>query len=282
MGPTAGGAVYSPALTDWVFMVKNTSYMYLTGPDVVKAVIAEEVSHEDLGGPLAHASKSGVCHFVAESDEDCIRNVKTLLSYLPDSCHSPLPIISGTDRADRECPDLDTIMPDKANRSYDMKKIIASVADNQEMFEPHELWAKNMVVAFIRIMGRPVGVIANNPRFGAGVLDVNARTRPPGSSVLRRLQHPDIHRCPGLHPGHPAGMVGNHPAWGQAAARLLGGNGHKNQCRYPQGLRRRLQRDVLQGHRRRLCHGMAVRPDRRHGCGRGLQYHLPAGDIGRS
>jgi methylmalonyl-CoA decarboxylase subunit alpha len=174
MGPTAGGAVYSPALADWVFMVKKTSYMYLTGPEVVKAVIAEEVSHEDLGGPIAHATKSGVCHFVAESDEECIRRVKGLLSYLPDSCHSPLPVIPCKDRADRECPELDAIMPDKSNRSYDMKKIIASVADNGEMFEPHELWAKNMVVALIRIMGRPVGVIANNPRFGAGVLDVNA------------------------------------------------------------------------------------------------------------
>jgi len=174
MGPTAGGAVYSPALTDWVFMVKNTSYMYLTGPDVVKAVIAEEVSHEDLGGAMAHAAKSGVCHFVAENDENCIARVKNLLSYLPDSCHSPLPVISCTDSAERECPELDTIMPDKANRSYDMKKVIASVADNNELFEPHEFWAKNMVVAFIRIMGSPVGVIANNPRFFAGVLDVNS------------------------------------------------------------------------------------------------------------
>ena len=102
------------------------------------------------------------------------RRVKTLLSYLPDSCHSPLPVIPCTDSAERECPELDTIMPDKANRSYDMKKIIASVADNGELFEPHEFWAKNMVVAFIRIMGSPVGVIANNPRFFAGVLDVNA------------------------------------------------------------------------------------------------------------
>ncbi len=174
MGPTAGGAVYSPALTDWVFMVKNTSYMYLTGPDVVKAVIAEEVSHEDLGGAMAHAAKSGVCHFVAENDENCIARVKNLLSYLPDSCHSPLPVIPCTDSAERECPELDTIMPDKANRSYDMTKVIASVADNNELFEPHEFWAKNMVVAFIRIMGSPVGVIANNPRFFAGVLDVNS------------------------------------------------------------------------------------------------------------
>ena len=284
MGPTAGGAVYSPALTDWVFMVKNTSYMYLTGPDVVKAVIAEEVSHEDLGGPIAHATKSGVCHFVTENDDDCICKVKTLLSYLPDSCHSPLPIISCTDRADRECPELDTIMPDKANRGYDMKKVIASVADNQEMFEPHELWAKNMVVAFIRIMGRPVGVIANNPRFGAGVLDVNASDK-----AARFIRFCDAFNIPiltftdvpGYIPGTQQEWSGNHPAWGQAAARLLGGHGHKDQCRYPQGLRRRLQRDVLQGHRRRLCDGMAVRADRRHGRGRGLQRHLSAGDIGR-
>ena len=174
MGPTAGGAVYSPALTDWVFMVKKTSYMYLTGPDVVKAVIAEEVSHEDLGGAMALAAISGVCHFVAENDEDCLTRVKILLSYLPDSCHSPLPVMPCKDSAERECPELDKIIPDKANRSYDMKKIIASVADNGEIFEPHAHWAKNMVVAFIRIMGSPVGVIANNPQFFAGVLDVNS------------------------------------------------------------------------------------------------------------
>lgn len=174
MGPTAGGAVYSPALTDWVFMVKNTSYMYITGPDVVKAVISEEVSHDELGGPMAHAAKSGVCHFAAENDEECLERVKTLLSYLPDSCHSPLPVVPCTDSAERECPELDMIIPDRANRGYDMKKVITVVADHGEVCEPHEFWAKNIVVAFIRIMGRPVGVIANNPRFGAGVLDVNA------------------------------------------------------------------------------------------------------------
>ncbi|MHB9097772.1 MAG: acyl-CoA carboxylase subunit beta [Syntrophales bacterium] len=174
MGPTAGGAVYSPALTDWVFMVKKTSYMYITGPDVIKAVIAEEVSHDELGGPMAHAAKSGVCHFVAENDAECLERVKTLLSYLPDSCQSPLPVVSCTDSAERECPELDTIIPDKANRGYDMKKVIIAVADHGEIFEPHAFWAKNIVVAFIRIMGRPVGVIANNPGFGAGVLDVNA------------------------------------------------------------------------------------------------------------
>jgi len=174
MGPTAGGAVYSPALTDWVFMVKKSSYMYITGPDVIKAVIGEEVTHDELGGAVAHASKSGVCHFATENDEDCIDKIKTLLSYLPDSCHSPLPMAECTDSADRECPELDTIIPDKATRGYEMRNVVKAVADNNEIFEPHELWAKSMLVAFIRIMGRPVGVIANNPRNSAGVLDVDA------------------------------------------------------------------------------------------------------------
>ncbi len=174
LGPTAGGAVYSPALTDWVFMVKGTSYMYITGPDVIKAVIGEEVTHDELGGAVAHATKSGVCHVVTENDTDCIEKIRTLLSYLPDSCHSPVPVVECTDSADRECPDLDKIVPDKATRGYDMKKVIAAVADNGILFEPHELWAQNMCVAFIRIMGRTVGVIANNPRFHAGVLDTKA------------------------------------------------------------------------------------------------------------
>ena len=174
MGPTAGGAVYSPALADWVFMVKGSSYMYITGPEVIKAVIGEEVTHDELGGALAHATKSGVCHFVTENDTDCIEKIKTLLSYVPDCCHSPLPLADCTDSADRICEELDTIIPDKGNRAYDMKKIIKFIADNGEVFEPHELWAQNIIVAFIRIMGKPVGVIANNPRFAAGILDVNA------------------------------------------------------------------------------------------------------------
>jgi len=174
MGPTAGGAVYSPALTDWVFMVKNSSYMYITGPDVIKAVIGEEVSHEELGGAVAHGTKSGVCHFVTENDTDCIEKIKTLLSFLPDSCHSPVPVAATNDTADRECPDLDKIIPDRPTRGYDMEKVVASIADDGFVFKPHDLWARNMLVAFIRIMGQPVGVIANNPKFDAGVLDTKA------------------------------------------------------------------------------------------------------------
>ena len=174
MGPTAGGAVYSPALTDFVFMVKKSSSMYITGPEVIRAVIGEEVSQEELGGAVAHATKSGVCHFATESDEDCLAKIRKLLSFLPDSCHGPLPLVSAADDPGRECPELDAIIPDKANRAYDMKKVIAAVADGGELFESHELWAKNMIVAFVRIAGWPVGVIANNPKFNAGVLDVAA------------------------------------------------------------------------------------------------------------
>ena len=174
MGPTAGGAVYSPALADWVFMVKGSSYMYITGPEVIKAVIGEEVSHDELGGAVAHATKSGVCHVVTENDTDCLEKIKKLLSYLPDSCNSPLPLFDCKDNSERTCAELNTIIPDKGNRAYDMKKIIKSIADNGEIFELLELWAQNIIVAFIRIMGKPVGVIANNPRFAAGVLNVDA------------------------------------------------------------------------------------------------------------
>jgi len=174
MGPTAGGAVYSPALTDWIFMVKDKSYMYITGPEVIKAVIGEEVTQDQLGGAVAHASKSGVCHVVTENDTDCINKIRTLLSYLPDSCNAPLPEAASTDNPERECPELNKIIPDKTARAYNMKNVIKSVADNGEMFELHDQWAQNIIVALIRVMGKPVGVIANNPMFFAGVLNVNA------------------------------------------------------------------------------------------------------------
>jgi propionyl-CoA carboxylase beta chain len=209
MGPTAGGAVYSPALTDWVFMVKKSSYMYITGPEVIKAVIGEEVSHDDLGGAVAHGTKSGVCHFATESDQDCLEKIRTLLSFLPDSCQSPLPLAPCADSRDRECPELDAIVPDRANRGYDMKKVIASVADGGALFEPHELWAKNIIVAFIRIMGRPVGVIANNPRFGAGALDVQASDK-----ASRFIRFCDAFNIPLLtFSDVPGYMPGTHQEW---------------------------------------------------------------------
>lgn len=209
MGPTAGGAVYSPALADWVFMVKGSSFMYITGPDVIKAVIDEDVSHEDLGGAVAHATKSGVCHVATESDTDCLEKIKKLLSYLPDSCHSPLPLSECTDNSDRICAELDSIIPDKGNRTYDMKKVIKSVADNGEFFELLALWAQNIIVAFIRIMGKPVGVIANNPRFAAGVLDVNASDK-----ASRFIRFCDAFNIPLLtFTDVPGYMPGTHQEW---------------------------------------------------------------------
>ncbi len=209
MGPTAGGAVYSPALTDWVFMIKGKSYMYITGPDVIKAVIGEEVTHDDLGGPMAHATKSGVCHFVAESDEDCIKQIQDLLGYLPDNCHEMPPVVSTTDTPDRECPDLDKIIPDRATRGYDMKKLVAAVADDGVFFEPHANWAKNMFVCFIRIMGQTVGVIANNPSFGGGVLDVNASDK-----ASRFIRFCDAFNIPLLtFADVPGYMPGTHQEW---------------------------------------------------------------------
>ncbi len=209
MGPTAGGAVYSPALTDWVFMIKGKSYMYITGPDVIKAVIGEEVTHDDLGGPMAHASKSGVCHFIAESDEDCIQQIQALLGYLPDNCHEKPPVVSTTDTPDRDCPELDKIIPDRATRGYDMKKVVASIADGGAFFEPHANWAKNMFVCFIRVMGQTVGVIANNPQFGGGVLDVNASDK-----ASRFIRFCDAFNIPLLtFADVPGYMPGTHQEW---------------------------------------------------------------------
>ena len=176
MGPCAGGAVYSPALTDWVFMVKGSSYMYVTGPDVVRAVTSEEVSHEELGGPTVHNAKSGVAHFVYNSDADCIDACKQLLSYLPqsvydkpDSTHQ-----KPTDSPKRTSPELDTIVPEDPRKVYDMKKVIEAIVDEGEFIEPHKHFAPNMIVCFARFNGHAVGIIANQPSYMAGVLDINA------------------------------------------------------------------------------------------------------------
>ena len=174
MGPTAGGAVYSPAMTDWIFMVKNTSYMFITGPDVIRAVTGEEITQEDLGGAMAHNTRSGVAHFACESDEDAIESIKELLSYLPSNNMEDPPLVETGDDPLRTDPGLDEIIPDDPRKSYDMKGVIRSIADNGHFFEPHEHYAPNMIVCFVRLNGRVVGVIANQPKHLAGCLDVNA------------------------------------------------------------------------------------------------------------
>jgi acetyl-CoA carboxylase carboxyltransferase component len=174
MGPTAGGAVYSPAMTDWVFMVKNTSYMFITGPDVIKAVLGEEITQEELGGAMAHNSKSGVAHFAAEDDRDCIEQIKKMLSFLPNNNMEDPPRVDAGDSPLRVDPALDSIIPDNPRESYDMKDVIRSIVDNGDFFEPHMYYAPNIIVGFGRLNGRTVGIIANQPKVLAGCLDVNS------------------------------------------------------------------------------------------------------------
>ncbi|WP_024333806.1 acyl-CoA carboxylase subunit beta [Desulfotignum balticum] len=174
MGPTAGGAVYSPAMTDFVFMVKKSSYMFITGPNVIKAVTGENISFEDLGGAMTHNEKSGVAQFACESDEDCIAQIKTLLSYLPANNMEDPPFIPPKDDPARTDPALDTLIPDRPNRAYDMKNVIKSIVDDGVFFEPHQYYAKNILVCFARLNGRSIGIIANQPSHLAGCLDINA------------------------------------------------------------------------------------------------------------
>jgi len=174
MGPTAGGAVYSPAMTDWIYMVKNSSYMFITGPDVIKAVTGEEISFEELGGAMTHNEKSGVAHFACESDEDAINQIKTLLSYLPSNNMEEPPMVDTGDNPKRVDPELDTIIPDNPNQGYDIKNVIRSIVDNGEFYEPHEYFAGNIVICFARLNGRTIGIIANQPMVLAGCLDIDA------------------------------------------------------------------------------------------------------------
>jgi len=174
MGPCAGGAVYSPAITDFVFMVKNTSYMFVTGPSVVKTVTHQEVTSEELGGAMTHASKSGVAHVAAENEADCLERIRTLLGYLPPNNLEEPPRQTSRDDPGRRDPALDTIVPDNPNKPYDMKDVIAKVVDDGVFFEIHEHFAENIIVGFARLGGRAVGVVANQPAVLAGVLDIDS------------------------------------------------------------------------------------------------------------
>jgi acetyl-CoA carboxylase carboxyltransferase component len=173
MGPCAGGAVYSPAMTDFVVMVKNSSYMFITGPDVIKSVLGEVVTQEDLGGAMAHSTKSGVAHFACESDADAIDQIKKLLSFFPDNNMEDPPMVATGDDPNRIAPALDEIIPDNPMGSYDMKDIIRAIVDNGDFFEIHENYAMNMLVGYARLNGRAIGIIANQPKVLAGCLDTD-------------------------------------------------------------------------------------------------------------
>jgi acetyl-CoA carboxylase carboxyltransferase component len=177
MGPTAGGAVYSPAMTDFVLMVEESSYMFITGPEVVKTVTGEGVTFEELGGAITHASKSGVAHFTARGEEACLDDARYLLSFLPQNNVDPPPYFEPSDPIDRENPALDTIVPDNANKPYDMREVVAGIVDDGEFLEVHELWAENILCGFARLGGHPVGVVANNPKALAGTLDIDSSVK---------------------------------------------------------------------------------------------------------
>ena len=177
MGPSAGGAVYSPAMTDFVLMVEGSSYMFITGPDVVKTVTGEEVTFEELGGAATHAAKSGVAHFIAPDEEACLEDARYLLSFLPQNNVDPPPYAEPTDPAGREDAELDSAIPDDPAKPYDMKSVISRVVDDGDFLEVHERWAENIVCCFARLNGYPVGVVGNQPRALAGVLDIDSSTK---------------------------------------------------------------------------------------------------------
>lgn len=173
MGPCAGGAVYSPAITDFIMMVQNTSYMFVTGPNVVKTVTHENVTSEELGGAMTHASKSGVTHFACANEVECIENIKQLLSYIPQNCEEDAPVYP-YEASDEVRKKLNDIIPDNPNQPYDMKEVIEHIADADSFMEVHKNYAENIVVGFARIAGRSIGIVANQPASLAGVLDIDS------------------------------------------------------------------------------------------------------------
>jgi propionyl-CoA carboxylase beta chain len=177
MGPCAGGAVYSPAITDFVFMVEETSHMFITGPDVIKSVTGEEVTQEELGGSATHNTKSGVAHFSSPDEETCLEDVRYLLSFLPENNLESAPYFVPTDDPERSDEDLAALIPDSSNRPYDMREAIAGVVDDGEFFEVQEGWAQNLVVGFARLDGHAVGVVGNQPAVLAGTLDMDASVK---------------------------------------------------------------------------------------------------------
>jgi len=183
MGPCAGGAVYSPAITDFIFMVKNTSYMFVTGPKVVKTVTHEDVSFEELGGAMTHAAKSGVAHFACENEIECIEKIKKLMSFIPKNNLEDPPRVEPVDRPDRIEPELDAIVPENPNKPYDMKQVIALVVDDGDFFEVQEEWAQSLIIGFARLNGSPVGIIANQPAVLAGVLSIDSSQK--GARFIR-------------------------------------------------------------------------------------------------
>jgi propionyl-CoA carboxylase beta chain len=263
LGPCAGGAVYSPAMTDFILMVKDTSHMFITGPEVIKAVTREEVTFEELGGAMTHASKSGVAHFAAENEEHCLGLIRQLLGYIPQNNLEDPPFVPTADPEDRVEEGLKTIIPDSPTKPYDMKEIIRRVVDDGRFLEVHEHWARNIVVGFARLGGFSVGIVAQQPLVLAGVLDIDASRK--GARFVRF--------CDGFN--IPLVTLVDVP--GFLPVGLLRGHRPQDHHHHPQGLWRGLRRDEFQAHPggHLLC--LADGGDRRDGSRGGGQHCLPQG-----
>jgi acetyl-CoA carboxylase carboxyltransferase component len=220
MGPCAGGAVYSPALTDFIFMVRNSSYMFVTGPDVVKTVTHEEISFEDLGGASVHSELSGVCHVASDSEADALYQIRKLLTYLPQNNLEDPPYVSNGDDPLRMASELDSIVPDDPSKPYNIKDIIRYVFDNGQFYEIHEHYAANIVVGFARLGGHSVGIIANQPAVLAGVLDINSSEK-----AARFIRFCDAFNIPIITfedvPGFLPGTVQEHGGIIRSGSKLL-------------------------------------------------------------
>ena len=265
MGPCAGGDVYSPAMTDFIFMVKDTSYMFVTGPDVVKTVTNETVTAEELGGARVHTTKSSIADRAYENDLEALLQMRRLMDFLPSSNKTGVPAIQTEDDPERIDTSLDTLIPDNPNKPYDIKELILKVVDEADFFEIQEAFAKNIVTGFARMEGRTVGIIANQPMVLAGVLDIDASRK--AARFVRfcdcfeiPLDH--VRRRAGLPAGHGAGIRRPDQARCQTALCLRRSDGAESHGHHAQGLRRRLRRDELEAHPRRRELRLADRRDR--------------------
>ena len=252
MGPCAGGAVYSPAMTDFIFMVKETSHMFITGPEVIKTVTGEEVEFEELGGAMSHNTKSGVAHFAAEDEESCLEDARYLLCFLPSNNLEAPPRFEPSDDPEREDEELDTLVPDDPSKPYDMREVIRAIVDDGEFLEVHEHFAKNIVCGFSRLDGYPVGIVGNQPapprrraRHRRPPRRRRASSAPATPSTSRSLTFIDV----------PGFLPGTDQEWGgiiRHGAKLLYAYTEatvpKLTVDHPQGLRRRLRRDDLEAH----------------------------------
>ncbi len=277
MGPCAGGAVYSPAITDFILMVDKTSYMFITGPDVIKTVTHEEVTKDQLGGAHTHNEVSGVAHFLAHDDAECLSMVRELFSFMPSNNLEDPPRRECSDPVDRMDEKLDTLVPAESNKPYDIKDVIRAVVDDGYFFEVQELYAQNIVVGFARMNGRPVGIVANQPAILAGTLDINASIK--GARFVRFCDAFNIplitfEDVPGFLPGttQEYGGIITHGAKLLFAFRRS--DGAQDHGDHAQSLRRRLLRDGVEAYSLRRELRMADGGNRGHGARRRSRHCL--------